>query len=186
MNNIFKKNMPHWVVYVGMGMFFSIIIFFWLLSFTQSASAQFTPFRQFGGKLLNTDFETCTCGFAILTIDDDVTHRQIKIIYFWLADLIKKLTALLDKINDKLPDFLKIDVVEAIKKVTAKIVSIIPVPTVYMWYNIFTQGVNVLGQYVPAGGTCFRFIPEPPYCVEQETGAEGYLWKMGTSLIPSR
>jgi len=112
----------------------------------------------FGGTLLNTDYATCSCGGVVLTIRDKKTQAPIRIVYFYALDLLKKFGVLGR-------DF--------------------PAPTLYEYYNIFTPNVEHLGRYIPTpSAPCLMVIPVPPYCSVVPSGGVGYLWMLGTTLIP--
>ena len=112
----------------------------------------------FGGRLINTDYLSCSCGSVVLTIQDTRTQVPIRIVYIYALDLLKKFGLIPDEI---------------------------PVPTVYLYYNIFTPGVQHLGRFIPVkGAPCLRIIPIPPYCTVSSSGGVGYLFDAGTSLIP--
>lgn len=125
----------------------------------QHVSAQTSIFQPFGGTLIYTDYLSCSCGSIVLTIYDKKSKTSISIIYIYVLQLLKEFGLIPD-------DF--------------------PTPTLYEYYNIFTPDVELLGNYLPfPGAPCLQIVPYPPYCSVNEPGAVGYLYQLGTSLIPA-
>ena len=123
------------------------------------ASAAFYALLQgFGGKITDIDYLSCSCGAIVLEVDDKRTGFTIKVIYFYALDILKRFGVIPD-------DF--------------------PTPTLYMFYNIFTPNVEGLGNYFPfAGAPCLEIVAYPPYCSIAYPGAVGYIYHIGTTLLP--
>jgi len=153
----------------------SLLVSIFLVPVRHLLAAPSIPFlpKGFGGVVTEVDYTTCSCGFIIVTVTPKGDGEDEKYIFLWVAQVIEKILGLLGiSLEGFLNDF-------GIPLVIPRLYHFLP-PSIFFAYE-----QNILGNYIPVPNAPCAKITWPYCSIVYPDNAAGYLYNVGTSLLPS-